>query len=452
MGGESSTIYRYDGLYTVTKCIGILHQCDQLAQDLIPCGDNSSYTFCLTRSDTQSALCNRAFRERIKKTLIFFPTSLTNQSELHKAHKQQEKKRKNDGWLPSGRMRQDQPKPIDYLQGDEVTQIIGIASCPQDLKGRLPKLIESAMQGWGKPTIQPIDMLSELHFPAFVGPSDALLHVTRGVLREFIPTSDLECLESMLRAREHVMYWKPSQVKVILLAESHAHTPREHVVDGPTLPAQYLPEYMGPREFIAHVNCLIYGENDCISPKIPNNKGSHQFWQLLGVCAYGYDYYASGCRNELMHSGNNDLELRLKCKHNVLRRLQSLGIWLLDTNVFGWYMTQQQQFTRKKSGEVTRKPKQRPPTNLKNASLVVSWELYTKHVIRQAAMEGHLKALIPIGKEVAKAVTLSRLKDVVEVDGNSAIIERIPPAPNAWVEGGYGCILEKLSHVVGKYI
>ena len=67
-------------------------------------------------------------------------------------------------------------------------------------------------------------------------------------------------------------------------------------------------------------------------------------------------------------------------------------------------------------------------------------------------MEGHLKALIPIGKEVVKAVTLSRLKDVVEVDGDSAIIERIPPTPNAWVEGGYGCILEKLSHVVGKYI
>ena len=200
------------------------------------------------------------------------------------------------------------------------------------------------------------------------------------------------------------------------------------------------------------MNCFLYGENDFISPRIQNNNGSHQFWQLLGVCAYGFDYYASGRGKELTHSGNANRELRLKCKYNLLLCLQSLGIWLLDTNVFGWYITQQQEFTRKKSGEVTRKTKQRPPTNLKNASLVVSWELYTKHVVHKAATDGHLQALIPIGKEVAKAVTISRMKDVVTVDGNSAVIERIPPAPNAWIEGGYGCILEKLSSVVKKYI
>ena len=429
------------------ECIGVLNQGDRLAHDLIPCGDNSSYTFCLTRSDTQSANCNRAFKEIIKDTLL-----VSNQSDLHLAHKQQEKKRKHSGWLPAGRLQQDQPKPVDYLQDDEVTQTIGIASCPHDLKGLLPNFIESAAVGFGKPTVEPIRMLSELHFPVYIEPSSDLLSVLREVIGKFIPPNDLECLESMLRAREHVMYWKPSKVKVILLAESHAHTPRELVVGGPSLPTKYLSDFTGPRGFIAHVNCFLYGENDFISPRIQNNNGSHQFWQLLGVCAYGFDYYASGRGKELTHSGNANRELRLKCKYNLLLRLQSLGIWLLDTNVFGWYITQQQEFMRKKSGEVTRKPKQRPPTNLKNASLVVSWELYTKHVVHKAATDGHLKALIPIGIEVAKAVTISRMKEVVAVDGNSAVIERIPPAPNAWIEGGYGCILEKLSSVVKKYI
>ena len=91
----------------------------------------------------------------------------------------------------------------------------------------------------------------------------------------------------MQSARDHVMHWKPPKVKVILLAESHAHTARELVVDGPCLPTEYLPEYTGPRGFIAHVNCLLYGENDLISPRIKQNSGSYQFWQLLGVCAYG---------------------------------------------------------------------------------------------------------------------------------------------------------------------
>ena len=101
-----------------------------------------------------------------------------------------------------------------------------------------------------------------------------------------------------------------------------------------------------------------------------------------------YAYYASSRTKELTHTGNANLELRLKCKYNILLRLQSMGIWLLDTNVFGWYITQQQEFVRKSSGEdVTRKPKQRPPTNIKMASLVVSWELYTKHVVREAAVD-----------------------------------------------------------------
>ena len=82
------------------------------------------------------------------------------------------------------------------------------------------------------------------------------------------------------------MHWKPSKIKAILLAESHARTPRELVVGGPPLPAEYLSEFTGPRGLIAHVNCLLYGENDLTSPRIESNTGSAQFWQLLGVLVY----------------------------------------------------------------------------------------------------------------------------------------------------------------------
>ena len=197
----------------VDECIGFTH-------DLIPSGDNASYTFLLTRSETHSSNSNRALKESIKNTLI-----ISNQSDLHLVHKQQEKKRKHSGWLPSGRLQQDHPKPVDYLQDDDVTQTIAIASCPHDLKCLLPNLIECAMKGFGKPSVQPIRLLADLNFPVYLKPTCHLLSVTREVIGKFIPTNDLECLESMLRAREHVMYWKPRKVKVILLAESHAHTP-----------------------------------------------------------------------------------------------------------------------------------------------------------------------------------------------------------------------------------
>ena len=445
-----STVYRYDGLYTIVDCMSLTKPSESFAQDVIPSGDTSSFTFRLTRCDTQSTYSNAAFMKSIQSTLL-----VSNQSELRLAHKIQEKKRKLNGWLPAGRLQRQRPKQVDYLKDDGIIQQLGNASCSRDLKDQLPKIITNSMtiKGFKVPIVRPIRLLSDLNVPVYLEPSRDLLHVTRLAIEKFIPSNDLECLESMLCAREHVMHWKPTTVKVILLAESHAHTPRDLVVGGPSLPSEYLPQYTGPRGFIAHVNCLLYGENDLTSPRIANNTGSAQFWQLLGVCAYGYDYYASDRKKELTHTWNKNQKDRLKCKYNLLVRLRSLGIWLLDTNVFGWYITQQQEFVRKSCGvEVTRKAKQRPPTNLKSASLTVSWEMYTKHVVHKAAVDGNLKAIIPIGKEVAKAITISRMKEAVNVGNNSAVVERIPPAPNAWIEGGYGPILEKISSVVKKHI
>ena len=86
MPGEGSTNYRYDGMYMIVECMGVTNQCDQFAHNMIPSGDNSSFTFCLTRCDTQSAHCNGAFMNIIKRALF-----VSNQSDLHLAHKQQEK-------------------------------------------------------------------------------------------------------------------------------------------------------------------------------------------------------------------------------------------------------------------------------------------------------------------------------------------------------------------------
>jgi hypothetical protein len=161
--------------------------------------------------------------------------------------------------------------------------------------------------------------------------------------------------------------------------------------------------YFGPRRFISLVYCLSYGENESLSGNVidKTNKGTPQFWTLFAACARGVEYVAdttakkavcSRFASDLLKGGELPVEERLKAKLEVLEDLRSRGIWLLDASIFGWYMSQPQEYSRSSSsGEVHRKQKNRPPKELKIPSLVLSWELFTKHLIREVADEGHLK-------------------------------------------------------------
>ena len=66
-----------------------------------------------------------------------------------------------------------------------------------------------------------------------------------------------------------------------------------------------------------------------------------------------------------------------------------------------------------------------------------------KHLIRQVAVEGHLKVLVPIGCEVADAITNARLVDTIGICEN-AIVSETMPAPNAFVKGGYDIFHQKI--------
>ena len=132
--------------------------------------------------------------------------------------------------------------------------------------------------------------------------------------------------------------------------------------------------------------------------------------------------------------------------------MKARGIWLVDTNIFGWYMTQTTEYVQSKvSLEVVKKTRDRPPPELKNASLVLSWELFTKHLLRGVVMDGDLKFIICIGKSVGTAISQARLDEVIDAENCDAVIEENPPAPNAQVDGGYDRILKKLSIIHDKY-
>jgi hypothetical protein len=317
--------------------------------------------------------------------------------------------------------------------------------------------------------------------------------------------------------RTYYDYWRPDEVKVILLAESHAHTNQDRAFDGPKFNRTLLKDaYDGPCDFISLVYCLAYGENESLTPsmKDKNNKGTTQFWTLFAAIDRGVDHvapckpgkdFASPFAADVLKGGGLPFEERLRAKLKILENLKRRGIWLLDGTYisitassnnlviyphfivqlvpscaksqylagtvscfiscssllficltmkklfdFMFIVSQPQKYRRSSiSNEVHRMQKARPPLGLKAPSLVLSWELYTKHVIRKVAEEGHLKLLIPIGMEVELAVTRQRMDEAISVCAGAEVTNTFP-APNAWITGGYGPWHAKLQQLVEK--
>ena len=73
--------------------------------------------------------------------------------------------------------------------------------------------------------------------------------------------------------------------------------------------------------------------------------------------------------------------------------------------------------------------------------MILSWELFTKHVIRASAEEGALNLLVLIGKELENILSMERLTEAVTPTTSAAGPSSLPrckiepiPAPNAWSE------------------
>ena len=70
-----------------------------------------------------------------------------------------------------------------------------------------------------------------------------------------------------------------------------------------------------------------------------------------------------------------------------------------------------------------------------------------EHLIREVAVEIHLKVLVPIGCEVADAITNDRLVETIGICEN-AIVSETMPAPYAFVKGGHDIFHRKISNII----
>jgi hypothetical protein len=121
--------------------------------------------------------------------------------------------------------------------------------------------------------------------------------------------------------------WRPSRVRVLLVAESHvAEIPTDQrmcVVSTPWT-ARAVPD-----RFVRLVYCLGYGEPQICRPAGVGNRGTPQFWTLLGQIA---------CRGNQPQKGTTSVQTRLRWKVDVLEQLASRGIWLQDACAVGLYL------------------------------------------------------------------------------------------------------------------
>ena len=344
------------------------------------------------------------------------------------------------------------------------------SSCSKHALARAKSLLAESMQeGTGMAAPNEVTNLSQLKCTGYAKKvtEDLLLRAHRAQ-QGLLPATDCDEWEVVKIARSYYNYWRPAtgNVKAILLAESHSKTEKDQMTST-RLDPSLCPQYLGPRNYIKLVHCLAYGELNCIASRAgqcskkraavssiaqQNDSGTSQFWTLLAAASRGTNYVPGNVRGgnsnrgkhafatDVLKMGGLSVEDRLEAKLSILQQLKDRGIWLIDVSVIGWYISQEQKYRRSaRTNEIHRMAKERPPKELKPASMVLSWELLTKHVIREAAEEGGLNLLVLIGKELENILSIDRITEAVTSRGTTAgpssahrcKIETIP-APNAW--------------------
>ena len=186
---------------------------------------------------------------------------------------------------------------------------------------------------------------------------------------------DIEPLESVQLVEVYRRFFRPANVRVILLAESHVFT-RDSDRKVPIFPIPELPGY--PSRYARFVYCLGYGEKTLTrSLHHPKRDGTPQFWKIFFSCC------------NLISSPNDFCPVlsktptpqRVGNKINILEQLRAQGVWLVDASIVALY----------KDGK-------KIPCMFE--ALKESWQSYTRDVVFAAKPEH----VICIGKGVANIV------------------------------------------------
>ncbi len=208
----------------------------------------------------------------------------------------------------------------------------------------------------------------------------------------------IEPFESVELVEKYRQFWKPKNVKVLLLAESHVFTSNKiRTIKIPSIKG--LEGY--PTDYARFIYCLGLGEKELTKSVIhPSRDGSPQFWKVLYAC----DNEIEGNESFKAILSNTKFEQRMRNKIELLIRLRDKGIWLVDASIIALY----------NKGK-------KPTLKQMNTILEVSWNGYVKDVIKEC----NPQHTIIIGKGVAKKIE----HNVKSLVGNDNVT--VLPQPNA---------------------
>jgi hypothetical protein len=182
----------------------------------------------------------------------------------------------------------------------------------------------------------------------------------------------------------HRDYWKPDEVRVLLLAESHVLTHARELAA--TVDLAPYGHAGAPSEFVRLVYCLGYGEKALV-PQVSPNPGSPQFWKLFAACVGDLQ----GAR--VLKGSERNTERRIQNKVALLEELKARGVWLLDASPAALY--------RSGGGK--------PKAKEVSSALEAAWSVYASGIVQ--ALQP--RVVMVIGKMVHDALE-ERVRQIVQ--------------------------------------
>lgn len=181
-----------------------------------------------------------------------------------------------------------------------------------------------------------------------------------------------ETAEVMAAVAAHRAYWRPAEVRVLVLSESHVMTREAEIAA--SVPMAVFGHERAPEAFVRLLYCLGYGERDLVHGRVHPNWGTPQFWKLLAAAVDPVVV------PQVVERTQPDFMVRLAAKLNVLEALKARGVWLLDACPVALYAASQ--------------PK--PRMAVLEQAMEIAWAAYTREAIREAAP----RSVMIVGKMV----------------------------------------------------
>jgi len=190
-------------------------------------------------------------------------------------------------------------------------------------------------------------------------------------MQEILGPEYQEPFDVVQAVEEYRQYWKPKNIKIILLAESHVYTTLEDFQNIFESPPSILPNY--PKNYVRFIYCINYGASNTGQRNSHNKWGTPQFWKIF------FSTLKHITKNSDF-SPTKSFDNKLK----ILKEMKEKGIWLVDASISGLYVPGGSKPNSKKVKE----------------AILCSWEGFVKNVIEECQPE----KLIIIGKTVWKTM------------------------------------------------